>query len=52
MELKLTTKQLDFLIKIIEDNLQKEHIDMNEIHNLYSKLIILTNERQKIQIEL
>ncbi len=44
MEIKLTQQQLDYLIKVIEQNLEQEIDDMDMLHNLYSKLIILTME--------
>ena len=47
MELQLNDKQLDYLIELVEKNMEEyDVLAMNEIHNLYSKLIILTNEKQ------
>jgi hypothetical protein len=50
IELKIDRSQLDYLIMIIEQNLEVDeenndplHIRM--LHNLYSQLIILTNEK-------
>ena len=51
MELQLNDEQLDYLIMIIEQNLEVDEefddvLHMSMLHNLYSKLIILTNEKQ------
>ena len=50
MELKITEEQLHYLITIIEQNLERLHFEdenyMDMLHNLYSKLVILTSNEQ------
>ena len=50
IELKIDRSQLDYLIMIIEQNLEVDEefndpLHMSMLHELYSKLIILTNEK-------
>ena len=48
MELHLTKEQLDYLVRMVEKDVQneemyylKEKLDINMLHNLYSKLVVL-----------
>ena len=47
MELKLTYQQLEYLIKMIEKDMEKENMDM--IHDLYSKLVVLQGSSNELQ---
>ena len=49
MELKISEQQLHYLIMIIEQNLEDLHFEdenyLDMLHNLYSKLVILTSNQ-------
>ena len=49
MELNITEEQLHYLVTIIEKNLESLHFEdenyMDMLHNLYSKLVILTSNQ-------
>ena len=47
MNLELTRKQLDYLIKMIEKDM--ENVDMDVIHDLYSKLVVLQGNSNELQ---
>jgi hypothetical protein len=48
MNLELTIDQLNYLIKMIEKDMEKENMDM--IHDLYSKLVVLQGNSNELQI--
>ncbi len=53
MNIELTHEQLDYLVIMVEKDLQndelyylKEKLDMNMLHNLYSKLVVLQGSNE------
>tara|TARA_Y100000592_G_C5276036_1_gene224109 strand:- start:305 stop:454 length:150 start_codon:yes stop_codon:yes gene_type:complete len=48
MNLELTHEQLEYLIKMIEKDMEKENMDM--IHDLYSKLVVIQGNSNELQI--
>ena len=47
MNLELTREQLDYLIKMIEKDM--ENVNMDVIHDLYSKLVVLQGNSNELQ---
>ena len=47
MNLEITREQLDYLIKMIEKDM--ENVDMDVIHDLYSKLVVLQGNSNELQ---
>ncbi len=48
MNLELTHEQLEYLIKMIEKDMEKENMDM--IHDLYSRLVVIQGNSNELQI--
>ena len=51
MNLELTYEQLEYLIKMIEKDLETYHKDnMDMIHDLYSRLVVIQGNSNELQI--